>query len=886
MKKQLFFGAVSTLLFALPVIVSASTLYSQSISLTPGWNVVSTPRVLDSHTFSAAETSSNFDIYVLDASQSSGWATMAAEGQSEFTPLSGYFVNNKTGNNQTLTLNFASTTSPNQQLFSRSFTTPGWYSLGVANPTYAWPVGTPGSADIDNPGKILNSLSGAVDSVLDFTASLFSINPDAVGLGTQWQAVVPSDAVLLNDFRETKAYAVHVFASSTYIGFQNSDVPAAPASPSISIQNNAAVAPQNIGVNVNNQPLGGFTVGVVGTPVTVSSLTIHVATSSGAIGRLTNVSLVNQNGSTVAGPFDASLDGSTVTFTGSITLPVGTTTYTVKGKVPTGWVNNSTVILSTIPSSDWTASLTLSGGMFTMSTMTVKTAVLSIANGTTPVSQTIVAGGSNILFLNIPLDATQSGEDVRMSSLPVTFAGTGAASSTLSSCQVWNGSTALNTGSQVVNSSSFTSSSVTVSFDNALTIPKGTILTLSVTCNVSAGATGTYQFSINNQAGSYAVTGVTSGSSVLPTIVAGSGPLMTVASGGSLAVSTDSSAPSYSIVAGGTTGVTANVIKFRASNEAVNLTKVGLTLTSGNASDLTQVNIYAGTNIMTTSGVPISANTLLGTATFLGNNISATSTLSTSVQLPVNQDATLIIKADIADIGTNQPGTEGDLIAINYLSSEGNGVNSGSTVRGTNGITAGTGVAGLRVFNTYPIVSLDATQSLNTPAGGVLMQFKVTADSHGAAGIDKFTFNVATTSNITVTNVQLNAYTDAGYSQAVSGTYGATTGQFGSTQAVIPQATNFSIAASTNPLQVSAGQTVYFKLTASIAGAVSGSSATTKLLGDSAYDGMKAVSNITGNMIWSPNATTTSNIIGGSDWTNGYGITGLPATGLIKTISQ
>ena len=40
-------------------LVNASVLYSQSISLSPGWNIVSTPKVLDSHSFSLPETSDN-----------------------------------------------------------------------------------------------------------------------------------------------------------------------------------------------------------------------------------------------------------------------------------------------------------------------------------------------------------------------------------------------------------------------------------------------------------------------------------------------------------------------------------------------------------------------------------------------------------------------------------------------------------------------------------------------------------------------------------------------------------------------------------------------------------------------------------------------------------
>jgi hypothetical protein len=89
--------------------------------LEPGWNIVSTPMVLESHTFSADETAENFDIYLLDPGQPTGWATMADLGQTEFEPLFGYFVNNKTGVNQQLTFNYVSDLPAGERLFERVF---------------------------------------------------------------------------------------------------------------------------------------------------------------------------------------------------------------------------------------------------------------------------------------------------------------------------------------------------------------------------------------------------------------------------------------------------------------------------------------------------------------------------------------------------------------------------------------------------------------------------------------------------------------------------------------------------------------------------------------------------------------------------------------------
>ena len=225
------------LLAASTQVATAASNYQQTITLTPGWNVVSTPRILDSHTFSAPETLANFSIYVLDASRASGWATMADLGQTEFTPLYGYFINNKTLTNQTLTLNYKASTTPNERLFSRAFSGSGWYSFGIANPSYAKLQG--GSiADTNNPDHILNSFLGATsnyDSVIDFTNASFTANPDSVALSDPWKLAVRSAVVAntteintLNDFRETKGYAIYMKVATTLNGFQNDAANPAP----------------------------------------------------------------------------------------------------------------------------------------------------------------------------------------------------------------------------------------------------------------------------------------------------------------------------------------------------------------------------------------------------------------------------------------------------------------------------------------------------------------------------------------------------------------------------------------------------------------------------------------------------------------------------------
>jgi hypothetical protein len=50
---------------------------------------------------------------------------MSQLNQTEFTPLFGYFINNKTGQDQTLTLNYKNNLLPNERIFEREFSKVG-----------------------------------------------------------------------------------------------------------------------------------------------------------------------------------------------------------------------------------------------------------------------------------------------------------------------------------------------------------------------------------------------------------------------------------------------------------------------------------------------------------------------------------------------------------------------------------------------------------------------------------------------------------------------------------------------------------------------------------------------------------------------------------------
>ncbi|MEK7063188.1 MAG: peptidoglycan-binding domain-containing protein, partial [Patescibacteria group bacterium] len=233
------------------------------------------------------------------------------------------------------------------------------------------------------------------------------------------------------------------------------------------------VPAQNIAINLANQPLGGYIVDIRGENMTVASTVVTFATSSASLGTsavLTNLTIVDENGAVVAGPVDATCvatacgTGLTATFSDTITYKTGRHVYTIRGKVPSTATNGAVVTATTVPSSGWTTvrgettgnTISLSSnGSFAMNAMTVKAGALSVGRAASPASKTVVAGGSMVHFLNFQYDATQSGEDIRFSSVPSTLAFSNAATD-LTSCQLFDGATALNTGSNVVNPSGST----------------------------------------------------------------------------------------------------------------------------------------------------------------------------------------------------------------------------------------------------------------------------------------------------------------------------------------------------------------------------------------------------------------------------------------------
>lgn len=494
---------------------------------------------------------------------------------------------------------------------------------------------------------------------------------------------------------------------------------------------------------------------------------------------------------------------------------------------------------------------------------------LTLSVSATPGSQTVVPGTPRFTVVNIQADATGSSEDVAVPGLMVTYADN--APSDPISCIAYTQANVLSAGN-IINPNNVGSApqSYTVLFDAPLIVPRGTVQVISFSCVIPGSATaGSFRFGLSS-GNSFMAKGSTSGENITPRVITNYGPLVSISTTASaLSVRTSEKSDSYRIVAAGTQQVPVGAYHFQALSEPVRLQKLGLKLTSGTANDLVRVTLWRNDT------------TQVGEAYFTGNQTTATATLTQPVIIAANSGEGLTIKADLSPIGKAQPvGESGHLIKIDFLNAEAVGNNSGANVA----VTGSTNVAGVRVMKSFPTVTLDTLPSTGVQDGR-LMRFKVTADTHGPVSLGQLNFSIAVTGSGTVNGqADLYAYTDPSYSSPVSG-FGPA-GALGG--ASVPYNNASMLYKFSSPLQIQAGGTRYFELRDSTKGTgiVNGATAvTTTLHGDKEfYSALFPFAYVSNNFMWSPNSLGTS-LFSDSDWTNGYGVSGLPASGLMQTRS-
>lgn len=661
----------------------------------------------------------------------------------------------------------------------------------------------------------------------------------------------------------------------------------------------SSVAAANITVG-SDQVLGAFEFEAKGEPIDVTALTLAIASSTtAAAGKsqaLTSVKLVDSTGKTICGPVDSSTAGTLAVFSDSFTVPVGLNVYKVVATVPTNanWATNDTITVSiSDPSTVITSRGQVSAQTVTpspasaisVSQQTVKAANLTVTKNSTPTAGNVIVNSAGVKLGSWSFDASNSGEDIRITTLAVRASTTGK----VNNLTLKDGTTIL----QPVNSTPVTSNSAnttsTFALSQPLVITKGTSKTIDLYGDIGSNANAGEVVSFGITSGAaVTATGATTGNTASVSVTANNGAALTIAAAGTLSINLDSSASASSLVVAGTTGVAVSDIRLKATNEAIDVTKLtievadgGLTSQTGDYSQIAKLYLKLdGAVVGDASGYT------LGAATKSINLERGAFTIPEG-----NTGKKLTVSADVVQLGTNQPGVANADIKVGLrfrgsnLTAYGNQSNTAATVS----YTASTGSA-IVIHKAVPQVVIK-TPTEKLAATAVLSRADITAVG-GSIGIYRMSYQVSTSSGLNTKSYYLTLNTCNGCGGISNGTVltGTATATYlvdGIETVTLPVA---SANAGKDFLVIAQGATATIDLKATVDGMTStvSDSVSTSLLGDTATTSNDAAGSAAaafgalnqGDFVWSDLNLSEDNTVSGAglttkQWYNGNYVSGL-----------
>ena len=406
----------------------------------------------------------------------------------------------------------------------------------------------------------------------------------------------------------------------------------------------------------------------------------------------------------------------------------------------------------------------------------VKAAALSVTNLAQPVSASIVPVTNNYEFARFELNASNSGEDVKVTKLIISDNITGAATlANIMNLTMWQGSTQLTTSA----STASTTASTTFTFTNPIIVTRTTPVTLSLHGDLVTGTTGTAKFHIGIAATDIIAVGKDTGNSISAPTLTGSGQAMTIAGAGSLtlsAISGASASPSIDqLVKVGTVDGTYLAFQMTAQKEPVKLTTLTLTATGTLATnDVTNIRLYrkVGNNAMETTPFNSAAQmTVTGGATGTYTWTSTDNLLADAI-VP-GTPVSIYVKADVGTQGSAKLGDKFRfMIASSTTDIAGKGASSAST---TLTITGAPSAAGITYISPFSVVvtgtSPLAPVTLGTGSGITIGVFKV--ENTGTAPITLT--DVTLNDGGSATSTLIAYYSTDGNSDVSGGTASSTT---------------------------------------------------------------------------------------------------------------
>ena len=708
---------------------------------------------------------------------------------------------------------------------------------------------------------------------------------------------------------------------------------------SLSVSKDNSVASGNVVADGDGVELGAFEFEAKGEPISFTQWVLTLATtdsdSGGENALIQNVTVYDENGSVVAGPQDANSAGNAVTFTDNVTVPTGKNIFTVKSDLNSNWETNDTIITSFIPSSALTSvtgdttgnSITPTpASTVTGPTMTVKAGSLTISRSGSFASTTQITNGTDVEVGRYVLSGSGSGDDVKVTVAKLvkrTNAGDKLSRLRLKDVTDSNNPILLTSGSNEASLANNIKETLTFNLDSdkEVVVTKGSSKIIGLFADVSSTATtgSYYQFNLHDggTAAAWTVKTVNDGNTVTATAQDLAAGGVTLKANGGYTVALDASAPKETWYTDGATGVTLNVLKFKATSEDISITDLRLQLdTTGSSTgaDIKNLELWNGSTLVASKVDPAFNNGVEDFDLSIGDFV---------IPKDDSDGVKLTIKADLDPIGTNRP-IAGRLVGVDWdaggfaTNQKGTGAESGATIAtDTHSDVNGNGIMS---FEAIPIVSkLPIPQTTLTSGNAVLYKFSVKAVG-GNVAVRKFTFKIAT-SGITAFNSSLpnlTLYTDEGEQ------FGAATGSAaslltydanydGSNQLVVRMYAD-TTDLTNNWLVIPNGVTRVFELFADITTDGTSDSVSTTLVGDNARSprltltgsGERTMANVSlidadtrhselgigwangasvassSSFIWSDlsSEATTTHSVDTADWINGFKVSGLPTTGL------
>lgn len=548
------------------------------------------------------------------------------------------------------------------------------------------------------------------------------------------------------------AYVIPTFSGSSQ-PYQDMTVSQTIGNGSVKVEPSTTFNAANIAEGKDGVQVGEWLFTVKGESVDLTELAALVTiTGTGNTGDITNGVFYNvETGTVLTGandPVNSGVASSGITSTDTVSLGVGVHKIGLKVDLNNDFANNDTIVASLDPDADLTITGDVTGNTITAtpssaqtsSTMTIKTAQLSVSASPNPPATTVIRG-ETAEVANIILDASASGSDLKVSQLKTVIHTTTMSPDEISNLTLWDGATQLSTSNDPVPTSATASASVTTTWtlSQNLNITKGTVKTLTIKANTAGSTSANDIFKVGFQSGSTVTTKDSEGEDVTPSYSYSDGQAMTIQTTGTITL-TRSDEYSSGMLVGNSSGLTIGKLTASAQYGEVNLEKIYVgvaAVTSGGTDEITAaylVNDETGAVIATASLTSSNQATILFDMQ------------ASPLKIAVNTTKGLSIKVDTAKIandGTATNATANTGFTFSISSADVTAKTAGASATVTSATLT---FPSYRVVKSVPKVTVTSTgASIESNGTYDLINVAVTADAKGPVGLYKMTFKINTT---------------------------------------------------------------------------------------------------------------------------------------------